>query len=379
MKGDTMSKFDAKLYKNIEGAERLVPVDINTGGNEDMRIYMTNDGTVDTYVNPMTGYISRLPEEYHFNLIEELKVGRPTTDLIELFGKAIGKEISQLDYCTADCEYPWNIEPNAVRCASCGARLQSYHSVESLANRSINLQKRQWAPMTALLKAALEGKALILKKSSVNGTCWDILIAWANENMFRSSGKTTFRGTVNRKVIGEYIPEGTYESKPSKMQWVANGRVEYFCGMALSQASLGFARFVDDFGAQLVEDPLRSVKPELEEAARQEYIHNAFINGSYYTQTGETSTPEVAFIRNLYTDLNFRTTEIAKESAWEIYVEAVNLSGRKPVVHKNGTISWRFLSAIEAIDLEALQGKLISRFGATPEDVAFLTEEELSE
>ena len=329
------------------------------------------------YFDPATGLIRAMSShdvvqtvDEELSVLDILSEEAPTSDLKEAFSAVIGREVEWLSYCSASCDYPWNTEPNAVRCGACGSPLIGYAALDSLNGLEFNLGRNNWDVVTKAFNLASAGKIKAYTSTALDGIVYRILLGWDNQFAFKNSGTTTFRGKVNRAVLSEVGGEGA--SIPIRGQWEGMP----MCFVHPVEINAGFLRFVDDYGDRLVNNPKESVDPAREAMARANYIHNAFINGTYYTQAGHTMKPETRFSSLLYkANPEFSKSEVAIESAWEVYCQALDTAGKATTIHTDGTISWRFMEAIDAITPEALHTFLIDRYAADPDEVAFLLTE----
>lgn len=314
-----------------------------------------------------SGTLQLMQEEV--NILDVLRDNKPTPELTAAFGQLIGKEVSSLNFCSSECEFPWNIEPNAVRCGFCGAPLVGNVALDTIPGNSYSIGQKDWSIIERAFKAAVSGKIKPYIKNYAEESLYVIAFGWDNQFAFKNEGATTFRGKVNRTVLSEV--GGTSVAIPMRRSF--NG--EHVSCLYPSEINAAFLRFVDDYGEMLVENPMQSVDPARENEMRNNYIHNAFINGVYYTQTGETMHPEKRFSALLYkAKPDFVNSEIAVESAWEVYCQALDAAEKSATIHKDGTISWRFMAAIDAITPDALRTFLIDRYGADADEVAFLLE-----
>ena len=365
-----------KTLKNIEGTT-LVNIGIMDAEGTSAKVFFNGEtGEAAAIFSESTWKLLTEP----LNVIDILNEEAPGDNLREEFALLLGREVNSLSLCANECERPWNIEPNAVRCGYCGGNLLGHTALDQLQyGHTYSVGRYRWAFMAKALAFARENKVKIYYVGAVDDSCFQVLMGWDNPYAFKASGTTTFRGKVNVAVYDEIA--GDSEDLPEVLRWfVEEDPDNKIVGFQLVQSSPGFLRFVEDHGAKLVEDPYKSVDPARENESRAQYIHNLFINGAYYTQSGEQMKPERRFTEILYkSNLAFASSEIATESAWEVYCGALDAAGKSATIHKDGTISWRFMAAIEAITADALYDFLIGRFGAEPEEVAFLLKEDDSE
>lgn len=318
------------------------------------------------------GVVNTVDEE--INILDILREQAPSADVVEEFSALVEKPVENLSYCTNGCDYPWNTEPNAVRCGNCGAALMGYATLDTLNGNGYTLGANKWDLVARAFRFARENSIKAYITSNMDGIVYKILLGWDNQYAFKNAGSTTFRGKVNRAILAEVGGEGA--TVPSRGSFEG----EAMCYVDPISLSAGFLRFVEDHGSKLVEDPKKSVDPEREATTRANYIHNAFINGKFFTQTGDTMKPERRFSNLLYkANPPFANSEVAVESAWEVYCQALDAAETSATIHKDGTISWRFMAAIEAITPEALHTFLVDRYAADADDVAFLLKEDDSE
>jgi len=249
-------------------------------------------------------------------------------------------ESARLRYCSnGNCEKPfnWNI---ASRCDACGNFLPTSDEVELLPSPIANINMGacpDWSNHRRALALVEEGK-IKYYITRMNHSC-SLAFGWDGLKPFNRK-KHSFRGRSNRAMLQSFDNNiDIHGDLERKVNWVDERLL-----------SEGFLRFVDKYGAQLMESTTVELNPEGADALRDEYIFRDWEYGTYTDPaTGITSHPRLFFVRNFF-NYTTRDSELLLEAAWDLYLWLVRKAETRAIVRKDGKVEWRFATIEENWD-----------------------------